>query len=45
MKGTCRRCKGHRTIIETPCTECEGKGSVIEKRNVTVPVPAGKCYL
>ncbi|KAL5012885.1 hypothetical protein ScPMuIL_011436 [Solemya velum] len=41
MRTTCRHCHGTRQIIKTPCTECAGKGSMILRKKVTVPVPAG----
>lgn len=42
MKSTCRHCQGSRVIIKNPCLECHGKGSTVQRKNVTVPVPAGK---
>lgn len=27
--------------IPRPCMECEGKGSTVQRKTVTVPVPAG----
>ncbi|XP_064607714.1 protein tumorous imaginal discs, mitochondrial-like isoform X3 [Liolophura sinensis] len=41
MRTTCRQCKGARVIIKTPCTECQGKGKLIMRKKVVVPVPAG----
>ncbi|KAK9509065.1 hypothetical protein O3M35_006464 [Rhynocoris fuscipes] len=41
MKSTCRYCGGTRMLIKFPCTECEGKGSTVQRKKVTVPVPAG----
>ncbi|XP_076319570.1 dnaJ homolog l(2)tid, mitochondrial isoform X2 [Tachypleus tridentatus] len=41
MRSTCRRCHGTRMHIKFPCNECEGKGSTVQKKTVTVPVPAG----
>lgn len=41
MRTTCRNCHGARVIIKSPCVECQGKGSVVQRRKVTVPVPAG----
>ena len=41
MRSTCRRCYGQRTIIKTPCSECNGKGNMILRKKVVVPVPAG----
>lgn len=28
--------------IPHACVECEGKGSTVQKKQITVPVPAGK---
>jgi len=41
MKSTCRQCQGTRVIIKNPCLECHGKGSSVQRKKVTVPVPAG----
>lgn len=41
MKSTCRRCKGTKTIVLDPCPTCEGKGTTIQRKKITVPVPAG----
>lgn len=41
MRSTCRRCMGSRMHIPNPCMECEGKGSTVQRKKVTVPVPAG----
>ncbi|XP_041358506.1 protein tumorous imaginal discs, mitochondrial-like isoform X2 [Gigantopelta aegis] len=41
MRTTCRRCYGQRVVIKTPCTECNGKGNMILRKKVVVPVPAG----
>ncbi|XP_073997853.1 protein tumorous imaginal discs, mitochondrial-like isoform X1 [Rhodnius prolixus] len=41
MKSTCRYCSGSRMLIKYPCTECEGKGSTVQRKKVTVPVPPG----
>ncbi|XP_050432243.1 protein tumorous imaginal discs, mitochondrial isoform X2 [Adelges cooleyi] len=41
MKSTCRACQGTRVINKNPCIECHGKGSTVQHKNVTVPVPAG----
>jgi len=41
MRSTCRKCGGSGKLITTPCQECRGKGQVKQKKNVTVPVPAG----
>ncbi|ODM89514.1 hypothetical protein Ocin01_17166 [Orchesella cincta] len=41
MRSACRQCKGARVIIQYPCQECHGKGSTVQRKKVTVPVPAG----
>lgn len=41
MRSTCRYCQGSRMYIKYPCTECDGKGQTVQRRRVTVPVPAG----
>lgn len=41
MRSTCRYCQGTRQYIKYPCAECEGKGQTVQRRKVTVPVPAG----
>lgn len=42
MRSTCRYCQGTRMYIKYKCVECEGKGSTVQKRKVTIPVPAGE---
>ncbi|XP_071549326.1 protein tumorous imaginal discs, mitochondrial isoform X2 [Panulirus ornatus] len=41
MRQTCRYCHGTRMHIKYPCSECEGKGQTVQRKAVTVPVPAG----
>ncbi|XP_046394015.1 protein tumorous imaginal discs, mitochondrial-like isoform X2 [Ischnura elegans] len=41
MRSTCRYCHGTRMYIKFPCSECEGKGQTVQRKKVTVPVPAG----
>ncbi|CAH1105528.1 unnamed protein product [Psylliodes chrysocephalus] len=41
MRSTCRYCQGSRMYIKHKCTECQGKGSTVQRRKVTIPVPAG----
>ncbi|KAK6976872.1 protein tumorous imaginal discs mitochondrial-like isoform X1 [Biomphalaria glabrata] len=41
MRSTCRGCQGKRVVNKYPCTECNGKGKVIARKRVIVPVPAG----
>lgn len=41
MRSTCRYCQGTRMFIKHKCVECEGKGSTVQRKTVTIPVPAG----
>ncbi|KAH9488161.1 Protein tumorous imaginal discs, mitochondrial [Bulinus truncatus] len=41
MRSTCRGCQGKRVVNKHPCTECNGKGKVVARKRVIVPVPAG----
>ncbi|KAF5296954.1 hypothetical protein FQR65_LT10106 [Abscondita terminalis] len=41
MTSTCRYCEGTKMHIKYKCVECEGKGSTVQRKKVTVPVPAG----
>ena len=41
MRSTCRYCQGTRMYIKYPCNECDGKGQTVQRKRVTVPVPAG----
>ncbi|GAV02385.1 hypothetical protein RvY_12958 [Ramazzottius varieornatus] len=41
MRSTCRQCRGTRVFIKNPCIDCEGKGKTVQRKTVTVPVPAG----
>uniref|UniRef100_A0A0B6ZI48 CR-type domain-containing protein n=2 Tax=Arion vulgaris TaxID=1028688 RepID=A0A0B6ZI48_9EUPU len=41
MRSTCRGCHGKRVVNKYPCSECSGKGKVIARKRVVVPVPAG----
>ncbi|XP_059609329.1 protein tumorous imaginal discs, mitochondrial-like [Phlebotomus argentipes] len=41
MRSTCRYCQGTRQYIKYPCVECEAKGQTVQRRKITVPVPAG----
>jgi molecular chaperone DnaJ len=38
---TCPACGGSRRHIETPCSECDGAGTVVEERALDVDIPAG----
>ena len=44
MQSTCRKCMGRRTVIKTPCSECQGAGKTVQRKTINVPVPAGWCY-
>lgn len=41
MRSTCRYCQGTRQFIKYPCSECDGKGQMVQRKKITVPVPAG----
>ncbi|XP_014278288.1 protein tumorous imaginal discs, mitochondrial isoform X1 [Halyomorpha halys] len=41
MRSTCRYCHGTKMMIKFPCTECEGKGSTVQRKKITIPVPPG----
>lgn len=41
IQQTCRMCHGSGTLIDTPCTECAGRGRVRKLRTLAVQVPAG----
>ncbi|XP_070554409.1 dnaJ homolog subfamily A member 3, mitochondrial-like isoform X2 [Ptychodera flava] len=41
MRSTCRRCRGQRVLVASPCIVCRGKGEVLINKTVTVAVPAG----
>ncbi|KAG7207123.1 hypothetical protein KM043_000998 [Ampulex compressa] len=41
MRSTCRYCQGTRMFLKFPCTNCDGKGQSVQRKKVTVPVPAG----
>uniref|UniRef100_A0A914VU15 Uncharacterized protein n=1 Tax=Plectus sambesii TaxID=2011161 RepID=A0A914VU15_9BILA len=41
MRQTCRKCSGSGSFNKNPCIECEGKGNTVQRKTVTVPVPAG----
>ena len=38
---TCPTCAGSGRRIETPCTECQGAGRVIQERELDVDIPSG----
>ena len=37
----CPRCDGGGRIVSDPCADCAGEGRRVEKRNLTIEVPAG----
>jgi molecular chaperone DnaJ len=39
--GTCPRCDGAGTIVETPCERCEGDGRIVEDVPLELEIPAG----
>ncbi|XP_055311634.1 protein tumorous imaginal discs, mitochondrial-like isoform X3 [Sitodiplosis mosellana] len=41
MRSTCRYCSGTGQYNKYPCLECEGKGQNVQRKKITVPVPAG----
>ncbi|CAF0880628.1 unnamed protein product [Adineta steineri] len=41
LRATCRTCHGRCETIAKPCYECSGKGKTIQKKFVTIPIPAG----
>ncbi|XP_067944803.1 protein tumorous imaginal discs, mitochondrial-like isoform X2 [Watersipora subatra] len=41
MRTTCRKCGGSRQYIQYKCVECSGAGRTVQRKYVTVPVPAG----
>ena len=38
---TCPNCRGSGKIIESPCTQCRGRGTEVRSREIKVKVPAG----
>lgn len=41
MRSTCRHCHGTRMHVQFPCQQCHAKGTTVQRKTVTVPVPAG----
>jgi molecular chaperone DnaJ len=39
--STCGRCGGRGYIIDSPCKDCRGRGTVERKRRIRVMIPAG----
>jgi len=38
---TCSRCRGGGTVINNPCSQCQGRGRIKVKRKIRVNIPAG----
>jgi molecular chaperone DnaJ len=38
---TCSRCRGSGTVINNPCSQCQGRGRIKVKRKIRVNIPAG----
>ena len=38
---TCDRCHGEGKIVHTPCSDCNGRGKVRNKRKIKIKIPAG----
>ncbi|XP_026283350.1 protein tumorous imaginal discs, mitochondrial isoform X1 [Frankliniella occidentalis] len=41
MRTPCRVCNGSTMSIKHPCRECGGNGKTLQRKRVTVPIPAG----
>ncbi len=41
IASTCPSCNGEGEIIEKPCTECRGTGTLRKSRTITITIPAG----
>ncbi|MGA2975742.1 MAG: molecular chaperone DnaJ [Spirochaetia bacterium] len=41
IASTCPSCNGEGEIIERPCSECRGVGTIRRTRTITVTIPAG----
>ncbi|EDM78485.1 dnaJ protein [Plesiocystis pacifica SIR-1] len=41
VQTTCPRCRGAGKMIETPCGDCSGSGTVQKESTLTVRIPAG----
>jgi molecular chaperone DnaJ len=41
IASTCPSCSGEGEIIEKPCAECRGAGTVRRSRTITITIPAG----
>lgn len=38
---TCHQCDGTGEVIPHPCEECKGRGKILDKRTLSVKIPAG----
>ena len=38
---TCNKCRGDGTIIDSPCSDCKGRGLVQKIKKISVKIPAG----
>jgi molecular chaperone DnaJ len=41
IQTTCPACRGMGETITKPCTKCHGKGAVMERKKISVKIPAG----
>ncbi|MBW2108876.1 MAG: molecular chaperone DnaJ [Deltaproteobacteria bacterium] len=41
IRSTCPQCRGRGTVIRHPCRQCQGTGQVLQKKKVSVKMPAG----
>ena len=41
IASTCHSCNGEGEIVERPCSECRGVGTVRRTRTITITIPAG----
>ncbi len=41
IASTCPHCNGEGEIIDRPCGECRGPGTVRGRKTLTIPIPAG----
>jgi len=40
-KEICKQCKGYGTVIDSPCLQCLGRGTIEKKRRIKVDIPPG----
>ena len=38
---TCNRCRGRGYVVDSPCKECKGSGTISKSRKILVTIPAG----